>query len=166
MSTRKKGILTVLMMVVLLCSGCRTDENQANKTQSVDINKVMSSHTIVEIVDAPSTSNLSGEANVKITMPDINKIYMDLLRQGKVDTMTLEEICSAISEYAEEEDFLLTSYTTALVEQNSEEWELASDDCVEALIDDMVNDLFVKVINDVGVLEIETEDDFVWEGTQ
>ena len=166
MNTGKKGLLTVLMMVVLLCSGCRTDENQANKTQSVDVNKVMSSHTIVEIVDAHSTSCLSGEANVQITMPDINKIYMDLLRKGKVDTMTLEEICSAISEYAEEEEFQLISYTTALVEKNNEEWVLASDDCIEALIDEMVNDLFVQIINDVGALEIKTEDDFVWEGTQ
>lgn len=155
MDIGKKGLLAIFAIIVLLCSGCRTDENQVIETQSVNINEVMSSHTIVEIVDAPNTPSLSGEAKVQITMPDINKIYMDLLQKGKANTMTLEEIGSAVAEYAVNKDFQLTCNTTALVEKNGEEWALSSDESVSALIEQQINDLLVQLINNIGVIEIE-----------
>lgn len=154
MDISKKGLLAILAIVVLLCSGCRTDETQVIETKPANIIEVMSLHTIVEIADAPDTSSLSGEAIVQITMPDICRIYMDLLEKGKANTMSIEDICVAITEYANHEDFLLVHDTTASVIKESNEWMLNSNECIDALTEQQIDDLLILMMNDIGTIEI------------
>lgn len=154
MNISKQGLLAILVIAVLFCSGCGSDKNQVIETQPVSIVEVMSSHTVVEITDVPDTSNLSGEANVQITMPDICKIYLDLYEKGKSNTMSIEDICASITEYANDEDFLLVHDTTALVTKENKEWVLSTNECLDDLTEQQIHELLILMMNDIGTIEI------------
>lgn len=154
MNISKQGLLAVLVIAVLFCSGCGSDENQVIETQPVSIVEVMSSHTVVEITDVSDTSSLSGEANVQITMPDICKIYLDLYEKGKSNTMSIEDICVSITEYANDEDFLLVHDTTALVTKENKEWVLSTNECLDDLTEQQIHELLILMMNDIGTIEI------------
>lgn len=167
----KKRFLVVIIAVVILCASLfcgiyLIKKSKIPTDQGQSVSAVMIDNTMIEISNVQDVGDGTFIADVKVIMPDILAIYNHLLKEGKADGMDLDEICAAVSEHATDTDYLSQHSLTASVHKESSTWVLASDDCVEALFDEMVNDLFVQIINDVGAFEIETEDDFVWEGTQ
>lgn len=88
-------------------------------------------------------------------MPDIVKIYVDLVEQGKADGMTLEDICAAISEYSANEEYFFTSNTTAPVSKDRNKLELSSNECIEELTNQQADALLVQMINNINTIEIE-----------
>lgn len=154
MKVSKSILLLILIMCLVFCYGCK-DEDLRNETQPSKITEVMSAHTTVEIIDVSNCSDFETVADVQITMPDVNKIYMDLLSNGKANTMTVEDISLAISEYAVEEDFQLNCNTTAMVEKSGDEWVLSSEESINVVIKQQVDDLLVQMINNIEVIEIE-----------
>lgn len=150
----KKILLLVIAVSLLIFGGCRREE-QKSESMPRGIQDIMRACTHIEIMDITENSQTTTEANVRITMPDINKIYMDLLTKGNANTMTTEEIGASILEYADQEEFLITYNTTTSVTGASNEWTLSSDECIDALVRQQINALLVQMMNNLGSIEIE-----------
>lgn len=167
----KKKIIIVIVAVVavgvlFLCGIGLSKKDKTSNTDSQSIETIMTDNTTIEISNVCDTGDDSFVADVEITMPDILAIYKQLYNTGKADGMTLEEICSAISQYASDTNYLTQHNTTASVRKEGSKWVLTSTDCVDELIRKMVNNLFAQVINNIGSFDITAEEDFLWEEAQ
>lgn len=155
MNIKKNALLVLLVIAMLLLCGCNIIKNLIAKNQSTDITEIMHAYTTVEITNAPDESSLSGEASIQITMPDLKKIYAELDKNGKANTMSIADICNSIAKYAKQEDFLLVEKTTALVTKIGNEWVLSSDEYIDTLTRQQANDLLVQMINSIDTIELE-----------
>lgn len=167
---KKKIIIVIVPIIVigilLLCSIGLSQKNKSANTDDQSIEMVMENNTTIEIKNVRNTGDDSFVADVEITLPDILAIYKYLQSEGKTDGMTLSDICTAVSEYAKDTNYLTHHSISAPVHKEGKSWVLTSTDCVDQIIREMANKLLTQVVNEIGTLDIGEEDAFVWEEKQ
>ena len=167
---KKKIIIVIVPIVVIgMLILCGIGLSQKNKSTNIDeqsIEMVMKDNITIEIKNVHNTSEDSFIADVEITLPDILAIYKYLQSEGKTAVMTLSDICTAVSEYAKDTNYLTHHSISAPVHKEGKNWVLTSTDCVDEIIREMANKLLAQVVNEIGTLDIGEDDAFVWEDKQ
>lgn len=156
MRIKKSAFALLLMTLIVVSVGCSNEAkyNESQGENAIDVMEVMNRHTDIIISNVSNSEGANATADVQITMPDISKIYADLVNRGKAENMTLEEIVDAISEYTKNEEYLFTDTTTALVSKDGSEWVLSTDDYIEELTNQQIDALLVLMLNNIETIEI------------
>ena len=152
MGKKLKYILVAYIVVALLvCAGCGKQSGTPEETKSDTVEHVMQKHTVVEIGDVTDAA----AAEVTITTPDLAAIYLDLLTKNADVDMSADEIAKAIDGYAENEEFFAARTVTTSLERDGDHWKLSSDECIDEVVREQVNNLMIQMINNIGTIEVE-----------
>lgn len=140
--------------VLLLFGDNSKGRSEASEIHTYSIDGVMNTHTTIEISNIVNPNAEISLADVKIEIPDILAIYKELEDTEVTNCVTLDDICYAISEHARNQDHLVEYSITTTVQKEGNSWVLSSDDCVDAIVDEMVDNLIIQMINTMGTIEI------------
>lgn len=159
MKHSKKILITVvaILIVAVILAGCnmlRTDgDNSSN--QLVEVEKAMTDNMVITIGDVKIHNDSTTTANVTITGPDLVAIYKKVTQDNPKKNLQVEEICTIVSNYANDPDYSIQRSTTAEVHREGDKWVLVSDECTQEFIADMAEKLLVQIISDLETFEIE-----------
>lgn len=152
MGKKLRCILIAYLVVALLgCAGCGKRNETPAETKGETVENVMQNHTVVEIGDVTDETTVE----VTITTPNLAKIYMDLLTKNSDANLSADEIARAINEYAKNEEFLVASTVITSVEKDGNNWKLSSDECIDEVVREQVNNLMIQMVNDIGTIEVK-----------
>ena len=152
MGKKLKCILVVCLVFVLtVCEGCGKQSVTPTGTKNDTVENVMQNYTIVEIADVIDET----ATEVTITTPNLVAIYMDLLTKNPDSNMSADEIATAIAEYAKNVEFLVASTVITSVEKDGKNWKLSSDECIDEVVREQVNNLMIQIVNDIGTIEVK-----------
>lgn len=163
--------LALLMLVSLaLLSSCtnttsiQPTSEDASTTSKKGVYKSIMEQMTVEMDTISALDEESGKATVSVKIPDFTKIYAYLQStEGNYDTSkSLEE---NILDCVYMEDMISTVVLQTEVIKVDGEWVLKSDEAIDQEIRRQLNEIAALIINEVGTIEIEIDDE-LWEEIQ
>lgn len=158
-----KKILTlvmigILVVGILIVCGILLGKKDNASNPSYDVKQVMTDNTSITIDDVEDSNANITMANVTITTPDLVAIYKKMNDGTQSDGLSMEDVCCAVSKHAKDPDCIIKHNVTAEVQKEGDNWVLVSDERIQSIIMDMVDQLLVQMLNDEESFEIESID--------